>query len=135
MAGTMIKGYLEQLFQELSLGPVPAVDEQKLYRIKLGELEVAVRQLDPGCYLASTVAPMPTKKKEDFLLMLMKANFLGQGTGGATLGLKEDESFLTLSLGLPYEMNYKMFKESLEEFTNFLDYWKKETARHEVEAD
>ncbi len=68
-------------------------------------------------------------------MLLMKANFLGQGTGGGALGLKEDESSLTLSLSLPYEMNYKVFKDSLEEFANFIDYWKKELARHDKEAE
>ena len=63
----------------------------------------------------------------------MKANFLGQGTGGATIGLKEDESFLTLSLSLPYEMNYRAFKDAVEEFVNYLEYWKSEAARHETQ--
>ena len=56
----------------------------------------------------------------------MKANFLGQGTGGAVIGMDPEENLLTLSLLLPYDMNYKMFREALEDFANFLDYWKTE---------
>lgn len=48
--------------------------------------------------------------------------------------MKEDESFLTLSLSLPYEMNYMAFKDAMQEFVNYLEYWKTETARHEKEA-
>jgi hypothetical protein len=38
-------------------------------------------------------------------------------------------------LSLPYEMNYKAFKESLEDFANFVEFWKKETVRFEIEAE
>ena len=131
----VLKNLLEQLCQELGLGAIPPVDEHKFHHLKISSLSIAMKDLDPGFYLASDIAPLPKKKKEDFLMLLMKANFLGQGTGGAALGLKEDESFLTLSLSLPYEMNYNMFKDSLEEFANFVEYWKKETVRHEVEAE
>ena len=65
----------------------------------------------------------------------MKANFLGQGTGDATIGLDENENFLTLSLVLPYDMNYKMFKDALEDFVNYLDYWKEELIRHKKAAE
>jgi hypothetical protein len=129
----MLKNHLQQLCQELGLG-APSFDEQKFHHLKIGALDIAFKDLEPGFYFLSNVGPLPTKKKEDFLMLVMKANFLGQGTGGGALGLKEDESCLTLSLSLPYEMNYKAFKDSLEEFANFTDYWKKETVRHETEA-
>jgi hypothetical protein len=131
----ILKTLLEQLCQELGLGTIPPMDENKFHNLKISSLDISMKDLDPGFYFASNIGPLPKKKKEDFLMLLMKANFLGQGTGGATLGLKEDESFLTLSLSLPYDMNYKVFKDSLEEFGNFVDYWKKETVRYEIEAE
>ena len=130
----MLKNLLEQLCQDLGMETVPPVDEQKFHQMKIGTFNIAMKDLDPGVYFSSNIGPLPKKKTEDFLMLLMKANFLGQGTGGATLGLKEDESFLTLSLSLPYEMNYKAFKDSLEEFANFVEFWKKESVRHELEA-
>jgi hypothetical protein len=131
----ILKTLLEQLCEELGLGAVPPVDELKFYHFKISSFDIVMKDLDPGFYFSSNIGPLPKKKKEDFLMLLMKANFLGQGTGGATLGLKEDESFLTLSLSLPYEMNYKAFKDSLEDFVNFAQYWKKETVRFEAEAE
>lgn len=130
-----LKHLLEQLFEELRLGAIPPADELKFHHFKIGAHSIAMKDLDPGFYFSSNISPLPKKKREDFFMLLMKANFLGQGTGGATLGLKEDESFLTLSLSLPYEMNYKAFKDSLEDFTNFVEYWKKETVRFETEAE
>ena len=68
-------------------------------------------------------------------MYLMKANLLGQGTGGATLAMDENENFLTLSLVLPYDMNYKTFKDALEDFANYLDFWKAELIRHQKTAE
>lgn len=131
----ILKTLLQQLFEELRLGSVPPEEEDKSHHFKINSLEIVMKDLDPGFYFASEIGPLPKKKKEDFLMLLMKANFLGQGTGGSTLGLKEDESCLTLSLSLPYEMNYKAFKDSLEDFTNFVEFWKKETVRFAAEAE
>lgn len=131
----ILKTLLEQLCEELELGAIPPADELKFHHFKINSFEISMKDLDPGFYFSSNIGPLPKKKKEDYLMLLMKANFLGQGTGGATLGLKEDESFLTLSLSLPYEMNYNAFKDSLEDFANFVEYWKKETVRFETEAE
>lgn len=125
----MLRDHLSQLSEELKLGQLPPMDEKQFQRMKIGGFDIAMRDLEPGCYCVADVAPLPENKREEFLMHVMKANFLGQGTGGLTIGLKEDESCLTLSLSLPYEMNYKTFKDSLEEFINYLDYWKQETAK------
>src|SRR5450432_1160495 len=102
----ILKDLLEKLSQELGLGVINPVDELKFHHFTMNAFDISMKDLDPGFYFSSNIGPLPKNKKEDFLMLLMKANFLGQGTGGATLGLKEDESFLTLSLSLPYEMNY-----------------------------
>jgi len=125
----MLDRLLEQLHQEMDLGPIPSLDEKKMRTIVLGSLSFSVKELDPGVYFFGNVAPPPQVKKEEFFTWIMKMNFLGQGTGGAAIGLAEDESSLTLSHALPYDMNYKAFKEALEDFANFLEYWKKEVAR------
>lgn len=130
----MLERYLEQLVKELNLEPLAPLDDQKRRHLKLGKLSIALKDLDPGFYYFSQIAPLPQHKREELFIYLMKANFLGQGTGGATLGLMEDESFLTLSLALPYDMNYKAFRETLEDFANFVEYWQKELAKHEAEG-
>ncbi len=125
----MLKAHLPQLCEDLKLESPPPQDEFKFQHLKFGAFNIAIKDLEPGYYLLSDVGPLPSDNREEFLMLAMKANFLGQGTGGSTLGLKEDESCLTLSLSLPYEMSYKAFKDSLEEFINYLDYWKKETLK------
>jgi len=128
----MLDRHLEQLAKDLNLSPTPPADEKKQRHLKLGKLSITLKDLDPGIYFYSQLAPVPKQKKEELFMLLMKANFLGQGTGGGTLGLMEDESFLTLSLALPYDMNYKAFRELLEDFANFVEYWQKEIAKHEA---
>lgn len=128
----MIEQHLSQLLTDLGL-PTSPFEKDGSVKIELATFSIQVMKLDPGAHFSAQFAPIPTKEKEEFLLKMMKANFLGQGTGGGVLGLKEDESFLTLSLSLPYEMNYKAFKDAVEEFVNYLEYWKTEAARHEAE--
>ena len=61
----------------------------------------------------------------------MRGNFLGQGTGGGVLAMDDNEKFLTLTLTMPYDINYKNFKETLEDFVNFADYWRQELLAHQ----
>jgi len=66
------------------------------------------------------------QKKEEAFIYLMKANLLGQGTGNQVLGLDPEEKTLTLSCIIPYDMDYREFKERIEDFVNYLDYWRLE---------
>lgn len=130
----LLEKYIAQLCKDLNLAAAASLDERKMQHLTLGTIKVSMRELDPGIYFHSPLAPVPSVQKEELFMLLMKANLIGQGTGGSTIALAEDESFLTLSLGLPYELNYKTFKETLEEFANFADYWKKEIGKWQKQA-
>lgn len=129
----MLREFLEKLCKELNIDSTPKLNEQKIYPFRLGNESIALKDLDPGLGLQAQVCPTPKKKKEDLFIYLMRANLLGQGTGGARIGLDQDEKFLTLSLGLPYEMNYQTFKETIEDFVNYLIYWREEVTKFESE--
>lgn len=120
----MLPELLTTLTQELSLDPAKKNEKTGEYTLFIGGHVVVFSSLNPGCSLASKIRELPHKSKEDLFIYIMKGNFLGQGTGGGTLGLDEDEKSLTLSLSLPYEINYAIFKEKLEEFINHLEYWR-----------
>jgi len=66
---------------------------------------------------------------------LMKANLLGQGTGEQAIGLDHEEKSLTLSCIIPYDINYKEFKEKIEDFVNYLDYWRLESEKMKKNAN
>ncbi len=132
----MLERHLRQLTEDLEQEFPLKQDERKMFQLQLGpKMQVSVKELDSGYFFFSQIGPLPAKKREELFILLMKANFLGQGTGGSTIGLDEEEKFLTLSLAIPYEMNYKMFKETVEDFANFVGFWREELVRHQAEAE
>lgn len=123
--------YLKQLCEDLNLATELEKSEAGFYLLPLTEnLQVSVKELNPGVFLNSSVCPCPEIKREELFIKLMKANLFGQGTLGAALGLEPEQNLLTLSLELPYDMDYRHFKESVEDFTNIVDYWKVEVDTH-----
>lgn len=122
----MLEECLIQLIEELALKEGLS-KENTFYVLKLHkELLITFRELDPGCTFFARMGICPLHKREELFIYLMKANLLGQGTGGSVIGLDRDEKFLTLHLILPYELKYKAFKDALEDFVNYLDFWKNE---------
>lgn len=123
----MLESFIDQISEELEILPKPMPDENNIYHLSITEdARVTVKELEPGISFYAQIAECPEEKKEDLFIYLMKANLFGQGTGGAAIGFDPDEKFLTLSLTLSYEMNYQHFKEKLEDFVNYLIYWKEE---------
>lgn len=124
----MLRDYLEKLCKELAVA-TPKLNEQKAYRLMFASDVVHIQNLDPGCSMHARICEAPQKRKEELYTYLMRANLLGQGTGLTRIGMDEDEKFLTLSMGLPYELNYQTFREMFEDFVNYLIYWREEVAK------
>lgn len=123
----MLNALLTQLCTELDMLPVPKMNDRKFIPLQIGpSIQIEIRDLDPGLSLHANICPTPTKRCEELFIQLMKANYLGQTTGSSRIGMSPDEKFLTLSLGMPYEVSYRTFRESFEDFTNFLLYWREE---------
>jgi hypothetical protein len=120
----MLEEHYKQLCQEFLL-PVPFFDpKDPVIRLAFDDkLILELRKLLPGMYLHARLPSPPEKGKELFFEHIMAANLLGQGTGESILGLDESEKFLTLSAEFPYEMDYRVFKEKLEDFVNIAAYW------------
>lgn len=98
----------------------------------LGDHKIWVKDINPGVLFKSTIGAMVSSPNENFFMYLMKANFLGQGTGGSVISLSPDEKFLTLTNLIPYEVNYRIFRDKLEDFVNYLEYWKGEIKKTET---
>jgi hypothetical protein len=132
----VLEQLIKTLAEELEFEEIPKREEGNLYNVPLNpQLTIKIQQLDPGISFWARIGQCPLAKREELFIYLMKANFLGQGTGGSVIALDEGENFLTLSLVLPYDMNYKMFKDALEDFANYLDYWREELIRHKKVAE
>jgi hypothetical protein len=130
----MLEKFIDQICSDLHVDAPAKIHNQQIFIFTLNEnVQLKLKELSPGISIQAKISPCPKKKKEELFLLLMRANFLGQGTAGARIGLDQDENFLTLSLGLPYELNYQSFKEHLEDFVNYLIYWKDQIAKFEQE--
>lgn len=131
----MLEEHLNRLAEDLQIPPLDPKDKNSCYYLPLTEdLEITIQSRKLGSALFSKVASVPSQKKEEAFLYFMSANLLGQGTGNQVLGIDPDEKFLTLSCVIPYEMNYKEFREKIEDFANYLSYWRTEAAKREKDA-
>lgn len=131
----MLEKYLNKLCEELSISPIPQKDKERVFSFQFNDsILTKLTDLEPGIAISSDVCKCPTKNREDLFIWLMRANLLGQGAGGCRLGLDLDEKVLTLSLGLPYEMNYSLFKERFEDFVNYVIYWRSRIEKLETEG-
>lgn len=125
----MLVELLNTLQRELDLVS-PQEVEEKIYSIEIApDLIITATDLEPGVSLFGKLGLLQKEKREELFSYLMRANLLHQGTGDCFIGLDTDEKFLTLSSIFPYEIDYKEFKEVLEDFVNYLIYWRKEIAK------
>lgn len=126
---------LNELALSLELAPPPPAEKKRPIHMELSPYHaIDFRELAKGFSMWSRIGECPAKNKEDFYLYAMRANFLGQGTGNYVLGIDPEEKHLTLSSHLPYEMDFKKFKETVEDFVNFVDYWKEALEGHTAQA-
>ncbi|MCH9614290.1 MAG: hypothetical protein SP1CHLAM54_17520 [Chlamydiia bacterium] len=129
----MLAQMLNRLADELGLSVPPTEDKKGTFSLPVGDRLLKMRDMNPGVYLWSQIIEIPGERREELFIHLMKANFLGQGTGDCVIGMDREEKFLTLSLTIPYEVNYEIFKEKIEDFINYLDYWFDEVVKHQVQ--
>jgi hypothetical protein len=123
----VIEKILTDLSEKLHLSSPPTKDEQGTYHFGINPaLQIELKLLYPGLSFSSKIGHPPPDRKEEFYMYMMRANFLCQGTGGAVIGLCNQEKVLTLELSIPYEVNYLEFKDKLEDFVNYTEYWREE---------
>lgn len=121
----MLEKLIPKLIQDLELGNLSlATEVPGTYAFPLDEgLIINLSEIPNGFMLKCHVAPFPKVKEELFATNTLLANLLGQGTRGAVLGLTLDTNVLTLTRTVDYSVNYKDFKEILEDFINSVDFW------------
>ncbi|MCK4934049.1 MAG: type III secretion system chaperone [Simkaniaceae bacterium] len=127
----MLEQFVETLYEKFKLQALPKKEQAGSYELSIESgSNITVSPLDPGLHISSIIAKVPANSRESLFMYLMRANFLGQGTGGSVIGMDSEESTLTLSLSIPYEVHYAMFEEKLEDFINFREYWRAEIEKY-----
>lgn len=116
---------MEQFEKELGVeegflkGKSPGV-----YLIPLQNAQIEIlSQLNSGFSIFCEFAKCPEGKEETVYFQSLVANLLGQETNGSTIGLNERGNVLTISQIVDYNMEYKDFKEFLEDFVNMVGFW------------
>lgn len=125
----MLESILYDFEKHLNIKAIPGSGNYAgYYLLKISDNEEAwIKDANPGVIMKTILSPtFINPSMEEFYVYLMKANFLGQGTGGGAISLDPNEKFLTLSLYIPYEVNYKQVRDRFEDFLNYVDFLRKE---------
>lgn len=85
------------------------------------EIKIYISTILQGIYLESTF-PYSSSHQEELFARFLLANLFGGETNGAVLGLTEDGKSVKLSQLIAGSVNYKSFKEALEDFVNIVDF-------------
>jgi hypothetical protein len=105
----------------------PKEDGDKNYHIDFSsQISFYLKQLNTGFYAQSYLCPCPKENKEEIYMNLMSANILHQKTGKGVIGMDFKGNFLLLSVAIPYAVNEREFHEEIEEFVNYVIFWRKE---------
>ncbi|MCF7806240.1 MAG: type III secretion system chaperone [Simkaniaceae bacterium] len=119
----VIEQYLNKFAIEYGLADLYEKPGAKIFSLDLDHRSIHLLMTERGFLLHGSVGVLPENDAEPLLLFLLNANYLGQGTGSSTLGLKPDTQTLTLTMPVEYEISYPEFKDVLEEYLNYYDYW------------
>jgi len=121
-----MKEILDELAQKVGLTIRGVKDKKGSFDVWVNpEVKVRLDALEPGMQLSADIGNIPQEKKEELLMHVMEANFLGQGTGGSILGVSKDEKKFTLRFVKPFEILPQELHDHLESFVNHLLYWRK----------
>ncbi len=121
----MLEHLISSLCEKLNRPFDKEKNQEDFYTLTLNdELTFELKEQYPGFYIKSDIGEMPDGSHEDLLIHFMKANYLGQGTGGSTLALSPDTKRLMLVLNIGEDTNAREFSDHIETFANYLDYWK-----------
>jgi hypothetical protein len=128
---TALKPLMTRLVQDLELEGTLASEVPGTYAFPLEEGgSILISEIPHGFIFKCEVAPYPKTKEEVFSTQAMLGNLFGQGTKGAILGLTLDGATLTLTQVIDYDVEYKEFRDALEDYINSVDLWRDEVANH-----
>lgn len=127
----MLSEMVKELYAEWEI-PIPPQDVPGIYTVRLEEgVFFTISSFGSGgVALNSAIADLTPKAGEDFFAHLLYANLFGQGTKGAVLGLNDSGNLLTLSHVIDYDVNFKEFRDIIEDFINTMDFWREESKKY-----
>lgn len=127
----MLNEMVKELYAEWE-SQVPPQDVPGIYTITLDEgVSFTISNFsNGGIVLTAPIAEVSSRAGEEFFSHVLYANLLGQGTKGSLLSLNESGNLLTLSCIIDYDVNFKEFRDFVEDFINTIDYWREESKKY-----
>lgn len=128
----MLSTFIEKLIPDMELETTSLASEVPgTYALPIDEgITILISEIPNGIIIKCAFVPYPKVREEVFSTQAMLANLFGQGTRGSALGLTNDGNTLTLTQIIDYNIDYKEFKEILEDFINSIDFWCEEALNH-----
>lgn len=121
----MLKQYLTTLAARFSFPLEEKEKPERLFLLTIDEeTKLTFIETSSGFKVNSLITETPKDLSEELLILLLKANFLGQGTKGGVIGLSEFETHFLFTKVVDEISSDLEFKEMVEDFVNYLNYWK-----------
>lgn len=129
-----IEQYLIKLQNDIGMANLYEKKEKGLFFLPFGKRNILLLTGGRAFMLNAAIGMLPKEEHrvESFCLYLLFANFLGQGTGHSAIGLMPDQATLSLTMKITRDIDYEDFKNTLEEFVNYFDYWKDEIEQKKI---
>lgn len=116
------------------LGISLTLDENGVCRVLFDEDTVDFEASENTLYLIAELGPVLSEARISTYERLLRANYLGAETGGATLSLDpEHENIVILHRRLETPMAYPDFEGAVELFVKAQRYWKERITLHATE--
>lgn len=123
----MLEKYMKEYEREMGVSEPFQKPTPESYSIPFDKgFNVIITESPVGFSLFSEFNVLPKSEGEAFYLKALTGNLFGKGTRGAVLGINEKENMLTISQVIDYNIEYKDFKEIIEDFITTIDFWKNE---------
>lgn len=121
----MLDRYIQALVKELELEDSLTTQVPGVYSLPLDEdISILITEKGGGLNFHCDLYVTPNQQQEEFFGRLLLGNLFGQGTKGAVLALNDDGTKVVLVQDIPHHIEYKEFKDILEDFINSVDYWR-----------
>lgn len=131
----MIQAFMDKLAKEMDVDTSFETSIQGVYTLPIDEnIHIKITEVPPGFSLQCQICHCPSKGEEIFFTSLLLGNLFGKATQGAVLGLSEDGKLVMLLMDIDYTVEYKEFRDKLEDFINAIDFWREEANTAEKNA-
>lgn len=123
----MLEAFIQELALEMEVGETLPMEVPGVYVLPLDEdMKVLITAIPEGYFLSCVIAPFPAMNREKFVTQAMLGNLFGQGTHGGVLGLSENGNLVKLTKVVFSTVDYRGFRDVVEDFINTIDYWRAE---------